>query len=364
MRVVDAFSGLPLITGDTYTAFKALAASNTDLTDPFDSVYRLVYQLTMRTVGCADIANSPALLKKTLSFYNMVENAVSSTAILFPRFPTFGFLQRTYGGGRIYMLLKGIVDGRAKTGVRVDDPLQFLIDEGDDMMQIIQFVMGALFAGLLNSGINACFVLAYLAASPDWLARVRTEVAAVAAKYDADPSRPLTARLDAVPLEAWESEFHTVDLCLRDSIRLQTVGAAFRRNMSGRDVPIGNTGQVIPPGAYATYPLYDIHMDPSVYPDPGKWDPARYTEPRNEDKKAPMTFVGWGAGRHPCLGMKFAKLEQNVIVAYWVAMFDFSLCDEKGRPTQVLPRSDRNGWTAGKPTPGCRLRFKVREGEA
>jgi len=351
------------MTSDTHTAFEALAASGSSMTDPFDSIYRLVYQLTMRTVGCADIADSPELLRKTLAWFHLVEESTTAASTLFPRLPGVGYFQRMYGGARLYTTLKKVVDSRARTGTRVDDPLQFLIDEGDDMMHIIGFVISGLIAGLLNSGINAGFVLAYLAHSPEWLAHVRAEVETVADKYTPDEAshQTLAARLAHVPLEAWESELPIVDLCLRDSIRLQTLGSGFRRNISNRDVPIGSTGEVIPAGAFAAYPLDDIHMNPAVYQDPTKWDPARYLDPRNEDKKAPLTFVGWGAGRHPCVGMRFAKLESNVIVAYWAAMFDFSLCDEQGMPTDVLPVSNRDAWTARKPQPGCRLRFEARE---
>lgn len=45
-------------------------------------------------------------------------------------------------------------------------------------------------------------------------------------------------------------------------------------------------------------------MDPSVYPNPEKWDPSRYLPDRAEDKKVSMGYLGWGIARHPCLGMR------------------------------------------------------------
>jgi cytochrome P450 len=89
-------------------------------------------------------------------------------------------------------------------------------------------------------------------------------------------------------------------MCLRDSIRLQLLGTAFRRNISGKDIPTGVGNEVIPPGAFVTYHTDDIHLDPTVYKDPEKWDPARYLPDRAEDKKKPLSYLGWGAGRHPC----------------------------------------------------------------
>ncbi len=151
----------------------------------------------------------------------------------------------------------------------------------------------------MNSGINVGWVVVYLANDLYWLSKARAEVEAVAAKYSTDKTIPLTEQLSKLPLEAWESEFPILDLCLRDSIRLQLPGTMLRKNISGKDIPIGD-GTVNPPNTFVAYPLGDIHLDPNVYREPEKWDPSRYLPKRAEDKKKPHGYVGWGSGRHPC----------------------------------------------------------------
>ncbi len=128
--------------------------------------------------------------------------------------------------------------------------------------------------------------MVYLANDPYWLSKARAEIEAAGAKYSRDKSLPLTEQLSQLPLEAWESEFPVLELCLRDSIRLQLLGTALRKNVSGKDIPIGD-GTVIPPNTFVAYPLGDVHLDPSVYPEPEKWDPSRYLPERAEDKKKP-----------------------------------------------------------------------------
>jgi hypothetical protein len=59
-------------------------------------------------------------------------------AILFPWFPSLAVIKRTIAGTRLYMILNNIVSERQKTGNKRDDPLQFLIDQGDDMGRIIE----------------------------------------------------------------------------------------------------------------------------------------------------------------------------------------------------------------------------------
>jgi len=59
-------------------------------------------------------------------------------AILFPWFPSLAVIKRTIAGTRLYMILNNIVSERQETGNKRDDPLQFLIDQGDDMGRIIE----------------------------------------------------------------------------------------------------------------------------------------------------------------------------------------------------------------------------------
>lgn len=107
-------------------------------------------------------------------------------------------------------------------------------------------------------------------------------------------------QLAQLPIEAWGQEFPIIDTCLRESIRLQLLGTAFRKNISDNYIPTGKDGESIPPGAFVTYATADIHLDPEVYKDPMKWDPARLMPDRAEDKKKPHAYLGWGTGRHPC----------------------------------------------------------------
>ncbi|TVY35052.1 Sterol 14-demethylase [Lachnellula occidentalis] len=361
MKTENFQKSLPYLMQDVRTSLDTLAKSPTGITDPFSSIYRIVYQLTMRTVGCNDIANDPLLLEKTLNLYETVESSATAATMLFPWFPSPSVIKRTIAGGRLYMIFNKIVENRRKTGVRGDDPLQFLIDQGDDVKSIIEFVVGALFAGLLNSGVNVAWVLSYLAQSPEWLSRVRAEVSAAAAKHSThpDPSAPLIDQLSTLPIEAWESAFPTIDLCLKDSIRLQLLGSAFRKNISSRALNVGN-GEVVPPGAFVAYHLGDNHLNPDIFRDPEKWDPSRYEEGREEDKKAPYAWVGWGAARHPCLGMRFAKLEQNIITAFFIAMFDYELTDKEGTPVSATPPVDFNKHSATK-AKGVYLKYTLRK---
>jgi cytochrome P450 len=291
---------LPTLISDIHEALEAIKSDPTGTTNPFDTVYRVVFRLTMRMVGAEEMANNPELLEETLRIYQMVETSTTATATMFPKFPSPAVLKRTYGGGRLYMILEKIVKQRATSGEKQDDALQHMLDQGERTFKIVEYILGALTAGIVNSGVNAAWVLCYLATSPEWRTKTYDEVRSLAAKYAGDTSAPLLSQLSHVPLEAWENELPLIDLCLRDSIRLNLVGTQFRRNLSNRAIPTGKGNEVIPPGAFVTYAVADVHQDPAVYPNPEVWDPARYFPDRAEDKKGKYTWVGWGVSRHPC----------------------------------------------------------------
>lgn len=167
VHVTNSISlGLPKIIADVRARMNELAANPSGVTDPFESVYAIVYQLTMRTVACDDIADSPELLAETLKLFETIDGSATPTAIIFPSFPSPAVVKRTIAGGRLYMIIKNIVDNRKTTGFRGEDPLQFLIDEGDSMMRIIEvrlqaFVLRLLVLILVPSSSSAPYLLGF-----------------------------------------------------------------------------------------------------------------------------------------------------------------------------------------------------------
>ena len=57
-------------------------------------------------------------------------------------------------------------------------------------------------------------------------------------------------------------------------------------------------------------------MLPHVFKSPEKYDPDRYAAPREEDKQIPFGYIGFGGGRHGCLGSNFAYLQIKVCARF------------------------------------------------
>ena len=140
----------------------------------------------------------------------------------------------------------------------------------------------------------------FLANSPEWQEKCWNEVDDIISTHRKSPTQLREDILATLPLGTWESDFPTLQACLHETIRIMSTGAFFRKNVSGEDIPIGDTGEVVPYGAYAAYLPDHVHMDPSLYPGVLKFDPGRFLDHAKQSGSVPHSFVGWGSGRHPC----------------------------------------------------------------
>lgn len=142
-RLVRVLSGqqlknlLPQILKDVRSNLDAVAAKRSGITDPFDSIYRMVFQITVRTVACNEIANDDELREKFLGLFEAIEGAATPLSIMFPWLPLPAKALKLYSGAQLYRIVKKIMDERKRLGRREDDSLQFLMDQGDTMLNII-----------------------------------------------------------------------------------------------------------------------------------------------------------------------------------------------------------------------------------
>lgn len=51
------------------------------------------------------------------------------------------------------------------------------------------------------------------------------------------------------------------------------------------------------------------HVLPQIFERPEAYEPDRFMPPRDEDKKKPFAYMGFGGGRHACIGQNFAYLQ-------------------------------------------------------
>ncbi|WP_111508667.1 cytochrome P450 [Mycobacterium kyogaense] len=136
----------------------------------------------------------------------------------------------------------------------------------------------------------------HLAANPEWQDRLREE-----------SQRIGDGPLDIESLEKLE----TYDLVVNESLRMMTP-LPFNFRQTVRDTEL--LGFFIPADtAVVTWPSIN-HRLPELWTDPEKFDPERFSEPRNEHKRHRYAFASFGGGAHKCIGMVFGQLEIKTVM--------------------------------------------------
>ncbi|PPR06515.1 hypothetical protein CVT24_002629 [Panaeolus cyanescens] len=324
--------------------------------DPFKNIYDLVFQMTVRMATCRELAEDLDAIKELQQLYWTLEKSSTPQALLLPWFPSRSKRNKEKATKALFVKLYGIVEMRRNASVPSSDAIDVMISHGHSTESIVGFVLAVVFAGVINTGITACWNIVYIGMHPEWREKVKAEVDSLLSKYMVDPSEPLHKRLAAIPVSAWDDEMPVFDSVIRESMRLAFTGAALRRNLSE---PLDIAGGKVEVGDFVTYSLADIHLNPEVYTSPETFDPSRFGPGREEDKKGVFNFLGWGAGRHPCTGMKIAKLEMKVIVAYMLAGYEYKIVDKDGLPLNALPVPNRNDIHQARPAGDpCFVDFK------
>lgn len=58
--------------------------------------------------------------------------------------------------------------------------------------------------------------------------------------------------------------------------------------------------QIIPPNCRVGFMYDNVHQDPSIYPDPEKFDPDRFSPEKSAINA--QNFMGFGVGHRACIG--------------------------------------------------------------
>ena len=181
-------------------------------------------------------------------------------------------------------------------------------------------------------------MLIHLAIHPEWREKCKNELQEFLSRHrGSEPSKIPCEKLDPIPISAWEDELPILDACIRESQRIAFTFTPVRRNI--REIKIG--GRVVKRGDFLAYSMGEVHLNPEYYPEPFKYDPSRWLRPDPIPDVA-YSFLGWGAGRHACTGIKAAKLQMKSILAIFLTRYEYGLVDMDGRFPDPLPVPNRN----------------------
>ncbi|KAL8590473.1 hypothetical protein ACOMHN_011686 [Nucella lapillus] len=173
--------------------------------------------------------------------------------------------------------------------------------------------------GFDTVSIALSFTLFHLAANPEALKKAQEEIDK---KLGKNPVSYDTA-----------NDLTYVDMCLNEALRLNPPGFIIDRQCVD-DVEFG--GYQIKKGTSIMIPVYALHRDPEIWPEPEKYLPERHT-PQAKASRHPFAFLPFGHGPRNCIAMRLAQLEIRMAVASILQHHTPVLCDKSVYPAKVDP---------------------------
>ena len=158
----------------------------------------------------------------------------------------------------------------------------------DDIVNHMIFLM---MAAHDTTTITTSIVAYHLAKYPEWQERARSESLALG---DAPLSIDDLGRLP------------TLDLVIKESLRLVPPVPGLARE-TARDTDV--LGHFVPAGTMVVVSPWFNHFHTGYWSEPGRFDPERFSEARQEDKAHKYAWMPFGGGMHKCIGQHFGLLE-------------------------------------------------------
>jgi pentalenene oxygenase len=196
------------------------------------------------------------------------------------------------------------VDELRASGLDTGDMLSLLLQAQDEESgqpltghQICSEILTLAVAGTETTASVLSWVLYELARNPDIDERVQTEL------DDVLGDRPVT--FDDL------SHLPYLGRVITEALRLHHTGwLVTRRTLQATRIGAWE----IPAGTELAYCQHALHRDPELFPDPLTFDPDRWLG----DTQPPLSegaFLPFGAGKHKCIGDRFAQAELTTAIA-------------------------------------------------
>uniref|UniRef100_A0A182M905 Cytochrome P450 n=1 Tax=Anopheles culicifacies TaxID=139723 RepID=A0A182M905_9DIPT len=135
--------------------------------------------------------------------------------------------------------------------------------------------------------------------------------------------------------------FPYLDMVVKESLRLLPPVSFIGRRLV-EDIEMN--GVTIPAGTDFTIPIYVIHRNPNVYPDPERFDPERFSD-ESTQRRGPYDYIPFSIGSRNCIGQRYALLEMKVSIVRMISFYRILPGDtmhEIRLKTDLVLRPDKN----------------------
>jgi sterol 14alpha-demethylase len=305
--------------------------------DLFPAASRLVTSINLRCFLGADVLarHGEAFAK---AYYDVERWGTTPLAILLPSVPSRDVRRARAARDAIRRSLHTIVAERqaeiaSGAAARRTDYLQLWLDDvapdgsRRTMANLHVHFLSLLFAAHTNTAGTFAWALASLLHDREAWNRAVAEQAGLVAAMGTDLGHAEIARLPYL------------DGCMKEAVRQHFTLMLVRQCMQ----PLALPSCVVPPGDMVCVAPILLHLDPSIFPEPDRFRPERWSaDPVAARELANRNvYVQFGYGKHRCLGELFANL---VLKTCWSVLLRRYDLEPLGPP----PKPD---WTKALGTP-------------
>jgi sterol 14-demethylase len=276
--------------------------------------------------------------------YHDLEKGTDAVSYIDSSLPVGPFLRRDRARRRLAELIDDVIEARKQSAEQPRDMLHVLLTLKDEAGnprftpdQITGIIVSTMFAGHHTSSATSAWTMIELLRHPSYLARVLDELQAI---YAAEPDVTFQA-LREIPL---------LENAIKETLRLHPPLVMLPRT-AVVDFEYGDwrieAGKIV-----AVSPAVS-HGDRSCFVDPERFDPDRYAEPREEDRRHPWAWIPFGGGPHRCLGANFAVMQLKAIFSILLRRYHLELVEA---PESYL---DDHSRMIVLPRQPCRVRYRA-----
>jgi sterol 14-demethylase len=277
--------------------------------------------------------------------YHDLEGGLNLISFFKPNLPLPSFKRRDRARVRMAELISQIISTRRASGVEGEDFLQTLMTarykDGSTLSDdaITGLLLTVIFAGQHTSAVLAAWTGVLLLKHRQYLPEVIEE------------QHKVFNGSNEVSLEALR-RLSALERAIKEAERMHPPLVMLMRKIL-RDFDY--RGYRARAGGLAMVSPAVSHRLSEIFREPDKYDPDRFGVGREEDRKHSYTLIGFGGGRHRCIGLTFAQQQVKVIWSVLLQRFEMELVEPNHEP-------DYSTFVVGPRRP-CLVRFRrLKEG--
>ncbi|KAL8691092.1 MAG: hypothetical protein Q9218_003602 [Villophora microphyllina] len=166
------------------------------------------------------------------------------------------------------------------------------------LLEEITMIIGA---GTEAVGAALSITTYHILSNPPCLSRLRIELA-IAAQH---------LGTETLPYKLLQQSCPYLTACIKEGLRLSKESNRMPR-ISSSSMVYGT--HIIPAGVVVSMSLRDVHLHPSIFPNPQTFIPNRWLDPVVSEKKLDQYLVPFGRGSRACIGRAIAMEEMYVVL--------------------------------------------------